>query len=67
MPAYQLDGKPLLFFQNAHHLESGYSTTGFSDLAKLDYGLFCATSFALLEMDSNIEMRILQLIRKAIG
>jgi len=67
MPAYQLDGKTLLFFQNMHHLVSGYIRTGFSDLVKLDGGLFWATSFALLEMDSNIEMRILQLIRKAIG
>lgn len=41
-------------FQSAHHLGSGYSTTGFSDLSKLDDGLFWATSFALLEMDSNV-------------
>lgn len=66
-PAYQLDGKILVFFQSAHHLGSGYSIIGFSYSAKLDDGFFCATSFALLEMDSNIEMRILQLIWKAIG
>jgi len=62
MPAYQLDGKILVFFRSAHRFGSRYNTTGFSDLVKLDGGLFWATSFALLEMDSNIEMRILQLI-----
>lgn len=67
MPAYQLDGKTLVFFQNAHRFGSRYSTLGFSDTAKLDDGPFWATSYALLEMDAAVETRVRDLIRKAIG
>ena len=67
MPAYQLDGKTLVFFQSAHKFGSRYSTLGFSDIAKLDEGAFWATSFALAEMDSKVENEVRNLIRKAIG
>lgn len=67
MPAYQLDGKTLVFFQSGSRFGSRYSTLGFSDTAKLDDGLFWATSFALVEMDAAIETKIRDLIRKAIG
>jgi uncharacterized protein YdhG (YjbR/CyaY superfamily) len=33
MPAYQLGGKTLVFFQSAHRFGSRYSTIGFSDTA----------------------------------
>ena len=67
MPAYQLDGKTLVFFQSAHRFGSRYSTLGFSDTAKLDDGPFWATSYALLEMDAAVETKVRDLIRKAIG
>ena len=67
MPAYQLDGKTLLFFQSAHRFGSRYSTLGFSDTAKLDDGAFWPTSFALVEMDSKVESKVRDLIRQAIG
>ena len=67
MPAYQLDGKTLIFFQSAHRFGSRYSTLGFSDTAKLDDGPFWATSYALLEMDTTVEAKVRDLIRKAIN
>jgi uncharacterized protein YdhG (YjbR/CyaY superfamily) len=67
MPAYQLGGKTLLFFQSAHRFGSRYSTLGFGDNAKLDDGLFWATSFAIIKLDAKVEAQIRDLIRKAIG
>jgi uncharacterized protein YdhG (YjbR/CyaY superfamily) len=67
MPAYQLDGKTLVFFQSAHRFGSRYSTLGFSDTAKLDDGAFWPTSFALVELDLKVESEVRDLIRKAIG
>ena len=67
MPAYQLDGKTLLFFQSAYRFGSRYSTLGFSDTAKLEDGTFWPTSFALVEMDSKVETRVRDLIRQSIG
>lgn len=67
MPAYQLNGKTLIFFQSGHRFGSRYSTIGFSDTAKLDDGEFWPTAFALVKMDSQVEAQIRKLIRKAIG
>ncbi len=67
MPAYQLGGKTLVFFQSAHKFGSRYSTLGFSDTAKLDDGTFLPTSFALVELNSEVEAQIRDLIRKAIS
>ena len=67
MPAYQMEGKTLVFFQSAHRFGSRYNTLGFNDIAKLDDGAFWPTSFALRELDAKVEARICELIRKAIG
>jgi uncharacterized protein YdhG (YjbR/CyaY superfamily) len=67
MPAYQLGGKTLVFFQSAHKFGSRYSTLGFSDTAKLDDGTFWATSFALVALNSGVEAQIRDLIGKAIS
>lgn len=66
MPAYQLNGKTLVFFQSGHRFGSRYSTIGFSDSAKLDDGAFWPTSFALVELDTKVEARIRELIKNAI-
>ena len=67
MPAYQLNGKTLVFFQSAHRFGSRYSTLGFSDVANLDDGPFWATSFALTKLDLDVEGQIRKLISKAIS
>lgn len=67
MPAFQLDGKVLVFFQSAQRFGTRYNTLGFSDSAKLDEGSFWPSSYALVELTSEVEDRIRELIRKAIG
>jgi len=67
MPAYQLNGKTLVFFQSAQRFGSRYSTLGFSDTARLDEGSFWPTSFALMALNPEVETRIRDLIRKAIS
>ena len=67
MPAFQLDGKVLVFFQSAQRFGARYNTLGFSDSAKLDEGSFWPSSYALVELTAEVEDRIRELIRKAIG
>ena len=67
MPAFQLDGKVLVFFQSAQRFGTRYNTLGFSDSAKLDEGSFWPSSYALVELTAEVEDRIRELIRKAIG
>lgn len=67
MPAYALDGKVVCFFQNAEKFKVRYATLGFNDTAKLDDGDMWATSFALVNMTPEVEERIAELIRRAVG
>jgi uncharacterized protein YdhG (YjbR/CyaY superfamily) len=67
MPAYYVDGKAVVFFQDAGKFESRYCTLGFQDTAKLDDGTFWATSFALTGVTPNVEKEIATLIKRALG
>ncbi|MCM0581981.1 hypothetical protein H9L19_03730 [Weissella diestrammenae] len=66
-PAYANQaGKVVLFFQPASKFGYRYSTLGFQEDAHLDEGDFWPTSYALTEWHSAIEMKVQQLIEKAI-
>ncbi|MEY4390814.1 MAG: hypothetical protein RLZZ400_557 [Actinomycetota bacterium] len=67
MPAYALNDKTVIFFQESGKFKARYSTLGFSEHAKLDEGNFWPTSYALLKLNKKIESEIAALIRKAIG
>ncbi len=67
MPAYCVDGKTVVFFQDGGKFDSRYSTLGFQDSAKLDDGTFWATSFALTGVTSKVEKEIIALIKRALG
>lgn len=68
MPAYaDKEGSVICFFQNAQKFGARYSTLGFNDKAKLDEGAMWPTAFALVEMNADVEARILDLVRKAVG
>jgi uncharacterized protein YdhG (YjbR/CyaY superfamily) len=67
MPAYYVDGKAVVFFQDAGKFESRYCTLGFQDTAKLDEGTFWATSFALTGVTPKVEKEIVTLIKRALG
>jgi uncharacterized protein YdhG (YjbR/CyaY superfamily) len=67
MPAYYVDGKAVVFFQDAGKFESRYCTLGFQDTAKLDEGTFWPTSFAITGVTPKVEKEIVTLIKRALG
>ena len=67
MPAYTLEGKVVCFYQPSQKFKTRYSTLGFSDKAKLDNNNMWPTSYALMELTSTEEARIISLIKKAIN
>jgi uncharacterized protein YdhG (YjbR/CyaY superfamily) len=67
MPAYAKDGKVVLHFKGAFKFKSRYATLGFSDRANLDDGAMWATEFALLELTPDVEQRIAELVKTAVG
>ena len=66
MPAYSKNGKVLCFFQDAAKFKARYATLGFSDQATLDEGTMWPTSFALTELTTAVEARIVELLNKAV-
>lgn len=67
MPAYSLDGKVVCFFQPASKFKARYGTLGFSDKANLDEGNMWPSSFAVTEIDGDVEARIAELVKRAIS
>ncbi len=67
MPAYAKDGKVVCYFQSAQKFKTRYATLGFSDKANLDEGAMWPTVFALEEMSSLEEGKIVALIKKALS
>jgi uncharacterized protein YdhG (YjbR/CyaY superfamily) len=66
MPAYARNDKVVCFFQSAAKFKTRYSTFGFSDEANLDEGGMWATGFALKELNTAEEKKIIALVKKAI-
>ena len=66
MQAYFLDGKVVLFFQDAAKFKSRYSTLGFQDSARLDDGDMWPTSFALLSWSASVEKKVSEIVLRAI-
>ncbi|MDH6142001.1 MULTISPECIES: iron chaperone [Kitasatospora] len=67
MPSYALDGKIVCFFQSAEKFKARYATLGFSDQAKLDEGPMWAAGFALTQVTPEVEERIAELVKRAVG
>jgi uncharacterized protein YdhG (YjbR/CyaY superfamily) len=66
MPAYAKAGKVICFFQAATKFKSRYATLGFVDSAHLDEGEMWPTAFALQALTPSEEVKIADLIRKAL-
>lgn len=66
-PAYEKDGKVIVFFQAAAKFKTRYLTLGFQEDAHLDDGTMWPTSFALLELTEANAREITRLVRIAIG
>ena len=67
MPAYAKDGNVVCFFQGAHRFKARYATFGFSDKANLDEGTVWPVAFALKELTVDDEVRIGELVKKAVS
>jgi uncharacterized protein YdhG (YjbR/CyaY superfamily) len=67
MPAYTKEGDVLCFFQPAHKFKARYGTLGFNNEAKLDEGAMWPTAFAVKEMNSTVEARVVGLVKRAVG
>ena len=66
-PAYAKDGNVVCFFQSAQKFNTRYATLGFSDTANLDDGQMWPTAFALKELTTTAESRIVALVKKAVN
>jgi uncharacterized protein YdhG (YjbR/CyaY superfamily) len=67
MPAYAKDGAVVCFFQSAQKFKTRYATLGFSDKANLDDGAMWPTAFALTELTTADEARIVALVKRAVA
>jgi uncharacterized protein YdhG (YjbR/CyaY superfamily) len=67
MPAYAKDGKVVCFFQSAQKFNYRYATLGFNDKANLDEGAMWPIYFALKELTSAEEKRIVALVKQAVS
>lgn len=67
MPAYARDGQVVCFFQSSQKFKTRYSTLGFSDKAHLDHGEMWPTAFALRALTAADEVRIVALVKQAVG
>jgi hypothetical protein len=66
MPGYAKDGKVLCFFRSGEKFKERYMTLAFNDVANLDDGAMWPIAFALKELTSVEEARIVALVRKAV-
>jgi uncharacterized protein YdhG (YjbR/CyaY superfamily) len=67
MPAYARGKDVVCFFQNAGKFKVRYATLGFSDEAKLDDGRMWPVTYALTELTSAEEARIVALVKQAVS
>jgi uncharacterized protein YdhG (YjbR/CyaY superfamily) len=67
MPAYAKDGKVIVFFKPAAKFQVRYAEVGFNEHARLDDGAMWATAFAVVAMNSAVEARLIELVRRAVG
>jgi uncharacterized protein YdhG (YjbR/CyaY superfamily) len=67
MPAYALGKDTICFFQPASKFKARVATLGFSDKAKLDDGDIWPLYYALNRLTPQVEERIVELVRRAIG
>jgi uncharacterized protein YdhG (YjbR/CyaY superfamily) len=66
-PAWARRGKVVVFYQPASKFKVRYATLGFSETARLDEGRMWPTSFAVLDVTPEVETRIAELVRRAVG
>lgn len=66
-PSYARDGKVVVFFQPASKFNTRYGSIGFSEDALLDEGIMWPTSFAVLDIDDDVDAQLRRLVAQAAG
>lgn len=66
-PAYERDGKVIVFYQPASEFDVRYGTLGFQEGAALDDGNMWATSYAINQVTDEVTERVRELVKRAIG
>ena len=67
MPAYAKDGNVICWIKNAGKFKMRYDTIEFSDKAHLDDGAMWPASYAVKELSSAVEAKIVAIVKKAAG
>jgi uncharacterized protein YdhG (YjbR/CyaY superfamily) len=67
MPAYAKDGKVVCFLKPAQKFKVRYAELGFNDAARLDDGAMWPSAYAVMELTADVEARIAELVKKAVG
>jgi hypothetical protein len=67
MPAYTDGNKIVCFFRSRQKFGERYMTLGFNDVAKLDAGTMWPITFALTELTATEEVKIGELVKKAVS
>lgn len=67
MPAYAADKQVVCFFQGAAKFDARYATLGFNDGARLDDGDLWPVAFAIVDWNDDVEERVEELVRRAVG
>ena len=68
MPAYaNKDGKAVCYFRDRQKFKERYAMFGFNDSANLDEGAMWPVAYALPELTSSDEARIIELVKKAVS
>ncbi len=67
-PAYANDeGKVVVFYQPASKFKTRYGTVSFDEHASLDDGVMWGVSFAVIEVNADVEARVRDLVAKAVA
>lgn len=67
MPAYARDEQVVVFFKSAAKFKVRYAEVGFNEPALLDDGEMWPTVYAVTAMNRDIEQKLEELIKKAVG
>jgi len=65
MPAFKVDGRPIMFFQSGIKFKTRYSTLGFTHHSHLDDGSLWPTSFAIANLDEAASVTVREVIARA--
>ncbi len=61
------DGKVVMFVQPKSKFDTRYPTVNFDEQAKLDDGAMWPTSFAVVEVNDDVEQALRDLVARAVG